>query len=63
MTYFKPSAKTTTDGKPLIEGPCEVIRPLRVPDEADADVGPMYLIRMSNGVETGAFDDELTEKP
>jgi len=39
---------------------CVVVRPL-TKDEADLfDVGPMYRIRFSDGVETDAFEDELS---
>lgn len=38
---------------------CEVLRPL-TNDEADLfDVGMMYRVRFSDGVETDAFEDEL----
>lgn len=36
-----------------------VVRPIRVPDEADEEVGPMYVIRFTDGVEIDAFSDEL----
>lgn len=39
---------------------CVVIRPL-TEDEADIfDVGSMYRIRFSDGIETDAFEDELS---
>lgn len=39
---------------------CTVIRPLTA-DEADlSDVGPMYRIRFEDGVNTIAFEDELS---
>ena len=39
---------------------CEVIRPL-TQDEADIEeVGPMYKVRFTDGVEIDAFEDELT---
>ena len=39
---------------------CEVIRPL-TQDEADIEeVGPMYKVKFTDGVEIDAFEDELT---
>lgn len=37
----------------------EIVRPL-TRDEADEEVGPMFLIRFQDGVEANAFDDELS---
>lgn len=39
--------------------PCTVLRPLTEKEADIADVGPMYHIRFSDGVETDAFEDEL----
>jgi hypothetical protein len=37
----------------------DVLRPLRVPEEADAEVGPMFLVRFPEGNEEHAYVDEL----
>lgn len=37
----------------------EVIRPLAA-DEADEEVGPMFVVRFEDGVEAHVFEDELS---
>lgn len=39
---------------------CEVIRSLTEQEADISDVGPMFRIRFSDGVETDACEDELT---
>jgi hypothetical protein len=40
--------------------PCTIVRQL-TKDEADVEVGPMYLIRFADGIEVSAFADELKD--
>jgi hypothetical protein len=44
------------DGEPI-----KVIRPLR-PDEADEEVGPMYLVEFDDGSQTHVYADEILEE-
>ena len=55
---FRPTAQTDNEGRPLVAGRVTVIRRLG-PDEADAEVGPMYEITTEVGRRV-AFRDELT---
>ena len=42
--------------------PCEVIRAIRRPDAThDRDVLPMFVVRFSDGSETEAWHDELSD--
>ena len=41
-------------------GPVTIVRPLEVPTEADADVGPMFKARTDSGLEFDVFGDEIT---
>lgn len=36
-----------------------VVRQLKVPEEADYEVGPMYAVTFADGVEAQVFEDEL----
>ena len=40
-----------------------VLRKLRVPEECDAEVSPMYRVRFSDGLEYDVCDDELMPSP
>lgn len=40
-----------------------LVRALRVPEEVDVEVGPMYLCRFDDGSTVQAFGDELFPMP
>jgi len=58
---FKPTISHDARGYELIPGRVVVLR-RKDPDTYDyEDVGPMYFVQQSNGIEVEAFDDELSE--
>lgn len=62
MKWFTPTAKEDCRGRRLVEGECEVLRPLTA-DELDLkEVGEMFRIRQADGEEVDAFADELSER-
>ena len=36
-----------------------VVRPVRVPEEADEEVGPMFVVAFDDGSETDVYLDEI----
>lgn len=44
------------DGQPI-----KVLRPLIVPDEADEEVGPMFLVEFEDGETAHVYSDEIVE--
>lgn len=41
-------------------GPVSIVRPLKVSEEVDEEVGPMYRVRSGEDQEFDVFEDELT---
>lgn len=60
VVNFEPSAEADTLGQSLIAGPVTLLRRLTL-DEADAMVGPMWLVRSATDVELSVFEDELSQ--
>lgn len=52
---------TDSDFKKYDGMECEVLRPLTAEEADIEEVGQMYRVRLSNGVEVDAFEDELSE--
>lgn len=66
-TYFRPTVEKDVKGVILVEGPCDIIRPLEVTEADIFDVGPMFVIQQAPDQHgerhvVHAFGDELTEE-
>jgi hypothetical protein len=65
MTTRKFTSSSETPGYPsFAERSGQLVEVIRELTDIDfEEVGPMFRIRFADGVETSAFDDELTDAP